>query len=426
MNILLINHYAGSPYHGMEFRTYYMAREWVRAGHQVTIVASATSHIRARAPELGGKDRLEEIIDGIRYLWFATPAYTGNGAKRVLNMASFVRRLYREGEALAARFRPDVVIGSSTYPMDMWPARRIANLSGARLVFEVHDLWPLSPMELGGMSARHPFIMMVQAAEDYAYRKADAVVSMLPKVRKYMESRGMAPHKLHIVPNGIDPSEWNADGPELATPVAELFDQFKGEGKAVVGYAGTHGVANAMEVFIDAARLMQDQPVAFVLVGGGPDKPALQARAQAHGLRNVHFLDPVQKAQIPALLRRFDIAYIGAHRQPLYRFGISPNKLMDYMMAGRLILSSIDAGNDPVAEAGCGLTVRPEDPEAVVDGLRELLALDEATRQAMGERGRAFVQENHTYPVLAKRFLAAIGQGAPSSGFTHTEVEQYD
>jgi len=421
MNILLINHYAGSPYHGMEFRTYYMAREWVRAGHDVTIVASATSHIRARAPELGGKDRLEEMIDGIRYLWFATPEYDGNGAKRVLNMVSFVTRLYREGNALSVRFRPDVVIGSSTYPMDMWPARRIADLSDAKLVFEVHDLWPLSPMELGGMSKRHPFIMMVQAAEDYAYRKADVVVSMLPMVREYMESRGMAPHKLHIVPNGIDPGEWEADGPELAAPVAELFDQFKREGKSVVGYAGTHGVANAMEVFIDAARLMQDEPVAFVLVGGGPDKPALQA--QALGLRNVRFVDPVKKAQIPALLQRFDIAYIGAHRQPLYRFGISPNKLMDYMMAGRLILTSIEAGNDPVAEAGCGRTVRPEDPVALADGLRELLALDETTRQAMAERGRAFVQKNHTYPVLAKRFLAAVGHEASSSGFTHTEVK---
>ncbi|MEO8170457.1 MAG: glycosyltransferase, partial [Oxalobacteraceae bacterium] len=166
MNILLINHYAGSPMHGMEFRPYYMAREWMRLGHRVQIVASAKSHIRAKQPQLAGQHRLDELVGGVPYTWFQTPDYSDNNIWRVRNMASFVARLYREGERLVQTFRPDVVIASSTYPMDIWPAHRIAKLANARLVYEVHDLWPLSPMELGGMSKWHPFIMLVQAAED--------------------------------------------------------------------------------------------------------------------------------------------------------------------------------------------------------------------------------------------------------------------
>jgi len=108
------------------------------------------------------------------------------------------------------------------------------------------------------------------------------------------------------------------------------------------------------------------------------------------------------------LLGEFDIAYIGWQRVPLYRFGIAPNKLMDYMMAGRAVLHSVEAGNDPVAEAGCGLTVVPESAPAVIEGLRRLAALTPTQRAAMGERGRAFVQANHTYPVLAARFLQAV------------------
>ncbi|MFD2270333.1 glycosyltransferase [Undibacterium arcticum] len=131
---------------------------------------------------------------------------------------------------LAQSFKPDVVIASSTYPMDIWPARRIAKLAQAKLVYEVHDLWPLSPMELGGMSKWHPFIMLVQAAEDYAYRHADVVISMLPKVQEYMQSRGLAPHKLHIVPNGIDPTEWLADGPVLQGEADEVLSRIKGQG----------------------------------------------------------------------------------------------------------------------------------------------------------------------------------------------------
>ena len=291
--------------------------------------------------------------------------------------------------------------------MDIWPARRIARLAKAKLVFEVHDLWPLSPIELGGMSKWHPFIQVVQAAEDFAYRHADVVVSMLPKVRGYMESRGMASHKLHIVPNGIDPDEWQADKPSLDEKAQSLLSNLKSQRLAIVGYAGTHGVANALDTLLDAAKLMLDEKVAFVLVGSGPDKAELQRRAQVEQLRNVYFVDPIQKEQIPALLEWFDVAYIGLQRQPLFRFGIAPNKLMDYMMGRRAILMAIDSGNDPVTEAACGLTVKPEDPLAVVQGLRSLLTVNEQERTMMGQRGRDFILAHHTYPVLAQRFLVA-------------------
>ncbi len=391
----------------MEYRPYYFAREWVRLGHKVQIVASAQSHVRARQPHLTDLSRLDETIDGIGYAWFKAPDYSGNGIKRVWNMFSFISRLYREGSMLVQFCKPDVVIASSTYPMDIWPAQRIAKMSGAKLVFEVHDLWPLSPIELGGISKCHPFIIMVQAAEDYAYRHADVVISMLPNVREYMESRGMASHKLHIVPNGVDPDEWQADSPDLQGKAKEILPAIRAQGLHIIGYAGTHGVANALDTFLDAAKLMRAKNVDFVLGGGGPNKADLQQRALNDRLKNVWFIDPVNKPQIPSLLQWFDIAYIGWRRQPLYRFGIAPNKLMDYMMAGRPVLHAVEAGNDPVSEAGCGLTVKPEDPEAIAHGICSLLGFDETERKVMGERGRAYVIKNHSYPVLAKKFLAA-------------------
>lgn len=411
MNILLINHYAGSVRHGMEYRPYYLAREWCALGHRVAVVASSQSHIRARNPALGGQTRLDETIDGIEYTWFDTPAYAGNGAGRVRNMAAFVARLYREADGIVRGLRPEVVIASSTYPMDIWPAHRIAKQAGARLLFELHDLWPLSPMELGGYSKWHPFIMLVQAAENYACRHADAVVSILPKVREHLEAHGLAPGKLHIVTNGIDPSEWSGEPAPLHGPAAEALAALRQRGRLIVGYAGTHGIANALDTLLGAAAMLRGEPVAFVLVGGGPGKAKLQQRARDEGLDNVSFLDPVRKEQVPALLQCFDVAYCGLLRQPLYRFGIAPNKLMDYMMAGRPVLHSIEAGNDPVAEAGCGVTVAAEDAAAVAGGVRALLAMDAGQREALGQKGRAFVLEHLTYPVLARRFLEAC---APS------------
>ena len=230
---------------------------------------------------------------------------------------------------------------------------------------------------------------------------------MLPKVHDYVASRGVPRDRLHIVPNGVDPQEWAAGSVELQANVEATLSAIREAGNSVVGYAGTHGVSNSLHTLLDAAAILRDEKVAFVLVGGGPEKAGLQRRAEAEQLHNVRFIDPIAKEQIPALLQRFDIAYIGWQRQPLYRFGIAPNKLMDYMMAARPVLHAVEAGNDPVGEAGCGVTVAPENPEVAAQGIRNLLALSPGERQAMGLCGRRFVMDRHTYPILSERFLAA-------------------
>lgn len=411
MNILYLNHYAGSPALGMEYRPYYLAREWVRLGHAVKTLAASHSHVRARQPEVGRVPR-EERIDGIVYRWYPTPRYQGNGLGRVRNIASFLGQVWREAPALADGFRPDVVIASSTYPMDIWVAQRIARRAGAVLVYEVHDLWPLSPIELAGMSKWHPFAMLCQAAENAAYREADVVVSMLPKVHAHMAAHGLDLARLAIVPNGISPDDWPADGrapAPLREDVAQALAAARAAGRVVVGYAGSMGLPNALDTLLDAVPRAGDG-LHYVLVGDGHERARLAQRVRDEGLAQVTMLPPIPKAQIPAFLQALDIAYIGWQHMPIYRFGIAANKLMDYLMAGCTVLHSVEAGNDPVAEAGCGLTVPPEDPAAVADGLRRLGALAPEERAAMGARGHAFVQAQHTYPVLARRFLAAVSR----------------
>jgi glycosyltransferase involved in cell wall biosynthesis len=275
-------------------------------------------------------------------------------------------------------------------------------------VYEVHDLWPLSPIELSGMSRWHPFIVLVQAAEDAAYRHADVVVSMLPKVHEYMASRGLDLRKLHVVPNGIALDDWQGTPQPLRPDVARALAAARDAGRMVVGYAGSMGRPNALDALLDAAALLRGVTLQFVLVGNGHERAHLVRRVADEKLDNVTLLAPIPKAQIPSFLAAIDIAYIGWQHVPIYRFGIAPNKLMDYMMAGVPVLHSVDAGNDPVAEAGCGLTVAPESPAAAAAGLRQLAALSIEERRAMGERGRQFVRAQHSYAVLARRFIEAV------------------
>ena len=411
MNILYINHYAGGPAYGMEYRCYYLAREWVRAGHRVTIVGASQSHVRSRQPRVPA-DHARETVDGVEFVWCRTPGYRGNGVRRVVNIAAFLRRLGQWRRWLD--FVPDVVIASSTYPADIGPARRIARHHRATLVWEVHDLWPQSPMELGGMSRWHPFIVWMQWAENAACRDADVVISMLPKAGAHLREHGMAADKFVYVPNGVDPAEWADASASLPPAHVAALREARDRGHLIVGYTGAHGLANALDSMLDAAALTCAEPVTWLLVGSGPAKVALQRRAAAEGLSCVKLLDPVPKAAIPTLLAEMDVLYIGLQREPLFRFGISPNKLMDYMMAARPVICAIDAGNDIVGDAGCGLTIAPEDPVALAASVHRLRELPAAERERLVQAGRRYVEKHHEYSVLAKRFLEALPSPSPA------------
>lgn len=401
MRILYIDHYAGSLFHGMEYRPYYLAREWTRLGHSVTVVAASYSHLRSKQPECGSSPRFE-TIDGVRYLWLPSPVYTGNGTGRVRNMLAFMSGLrkipvFLRGESF------DAVIASSTYPFDNGPARRLARLWGAVEVYEVHDLWPLSPQELGGYSRIHPFIVATQIAEDAAYRGTDAVVSLLPAAEPHMLERGLAPGKFHHIPNGIDLGEWETGSAGLPAEAATAIDAFR-QGRFLVGYAGGHGLSNALDQLLDAASVVPE--AGFVLLGKGPEKDRLRKRAAGQG--NVLFLDPVPKREVPDFLSRMDALYIGWARSSLYRFGISPNKLFDYMMAGKPIVHAVEAANDPCAESGCGISVAPDDAASVAAAVRQILSIPADERKIMGAKGRKYVLDRHDYRVLAVSFLNVL------------------
>jgi glycosyltransferase involved in cell wall biosynthesis len=403
MNILIINHYAGSLKNGFEYRPYYFAREFLKRGHNVFIVCSSYSHLRQNDPDV--KIKLsEEIIDGIKYYWIRTPKYSDNGIKRVINIFSFILAIYLYKRKFV-KLSPDAVIASSTYPLDIYPAYKIAKLSGAKLIFEVHDLWPLTPIELGGMNKNNPFIKFLQNAENFAYQKADKVISILPKTKNYMIDHGMQPEKFHFIPNGVDFSEWEKveDIPEEHKKIINVL---KSENKFLIGYAGSIGLANALEYLIDSANLLKEKPIAFIVVGNGPDKNKLQERSK--GFKNVYFLPQIPKKSIACFLGMMDVLYIGFRDKPIYRFGVGTNKLYDYMMAGKPIVQSQKAGNDLVKENNCGISVLPENPKLIAEAVTTLFNMSAIERQVLGNNGKEYVVKNHNFSFLAGEFLNAI------------------
>jgi len=392
--VWIVNQYTGSPRHGMEYRHYYLARGLAARGHRVVIVSGSYSHLFTRQPDPDGRYAVEDI-DGLQYCWVAAPRYErAISAGRVGNMVVFALRLTRLPTGMLPR--PDAILVSSPSLFPIVPAARWARRWHARLAFEERDLWPLTLEELGGFSKRHPLVLAMQRCEDYGYRVADAVISVLPGAVGHMVGRGMPAEKFHYLPNGIDLRDAQAAGePPAAVRAAVRPDAF------TVGFVGTLGRANALETLVDAAALLRDEAVQVVVVGHGPERSGLLERA--HGLGNVAFVGPVARAEVPAALRLFDACYVGYRHSSLYRFGVSPNKLYDYMAAGRPIVFAADAVNRPVDDAGCGRTVAPEDPAALAAAIRSLAACPPAERERLGANARAYVAAHHDYGVLARR-----------------------
>lgn len=188
----------------------------------------------------------------------------------------------------------------------------------------------------------------------------------------------------------------------------KIIVQEHAKGNKVILFAGAHGKANALDTLLDAGKMLVDSKVSVCLMGGGPEKERLRSKAEDERLTNVIFLDAVNKNEVGNVLALADILYIGLAKTNLFRFGISPNKMMDYMLAGKPIISAIDAGNDMVAEANCGCSVPAEDAPAVAMAIKKLLALTKEERIRLGQNGKAYVMANHDYQKLAADFIEKL------------------
>lgn len=406
MNILLINHYAGSPDMGMEFRSYYMAREWAKSGHNVTIIAGNFSHLRRKNPSVGG-DFTKEVIDGINYFWVKSGSYEGNGIKRAITMARFVGKLWMRAKWIAQELKPDVVIASSTYPLDTYAAQRIRRYSGAKYIHEIHDMWPATLVELGGMPRWNPFVVVMQVAENSFCRHADEICSLLPAAKEYLMRHGMKENKFHVIPNGIVCEEWSDPQP-LDDKLAVKIKEWKNDGFFIVGYFGGHALSNNLTILLKLADREKDNKIKFVLVGEGTEKDKLIAYANDRGLENVEFWHAIPKRMVPSLVYEFDAIYMGAAKCSLYRFGVCMNKIFDSMMAAKPILYAVEAANNYIDQYRCGITVPADQLDGMQQGLEQLMSLSREEREKMGQNGRSAVLEHFQYGILARKFMEIV------------------
>lgn len=395
--VWIINQYASTPETGIGGRHYLLAKELAANGVNVYLIMASFHHL-LRAPTQPESTYEVSAEGNLHVVRIKVPVYDGaHNGRRILNWSVFAYRLLGLKRVISRA--PDSILYSSLSLIGVLSAEKLARHYKVPLTFEVRDIWPLTLTEIGGVSSRHPFVRFLQWVEDRAYRVSDRVVSNLPGAVNHMVSRGLVREKFVWIPNGISIKAMEAAEPLHAEVAGAIPDD-----RFVVGYAGTIGVANALDCFLSAAALLKDETgICFVLVGNGKEKDHLMNRVEREHLPNVRFLPAIAKAEVPSLLMNFDACFIGWKDESLYRFGIGANKIPEYFFSGKPVIHAFSGDYDPVAEFGAGVTVPAENPELLAKAIFDLYQKTPEERDALGKNGRRAALENFDYAHLAKR-----------------------
>jgi glycosyltransferase involved in cell wall biosynthesis len=396
LRIWVVNHYADPP-DGLATRSFDIGRRWVEQGHPTTIFACAFSHYHLRpARRLGWRLWRDEDIEGVRYVWIAGPAYKGNDARRVLNMLTFSALALVAGTL--RRERPRIVVGVSVHPLAALSGYFLSRIKRARFFFEVTDLWPETLIDFGRLSPQGRTARAMRRLERFLFRHAERIVMLWRHTDAYVESQGVSASKILWAPHGVELARYDELEPYeggRATPFRVMF-------------LGGFVASNSIDTILEAASVLQQRGrdgVKFLFIGSGQEREALIKRAGDLGLLNVDFRPAVPKRDVGKVMGEADAFIYGLRDLPLYRFGISLNKLTDYLAAGRPIVFFGKSTYDPVRDAEAGFSVPPNDPEILADAIDRLVALTPEERMEMGERGRRYLLEHHNIPALATRLL---------------------
>lgn len=405
--VWIFNHYAISPDMAGGTRHYDLARELVGRGYEVTIFASGFDHVTHKYVKIkkGEGFRVEEH-SGVRFVWLETSPYQGNDWRRVLNMLSYGFSLLRHNKNFE---KPDLIIGSSMHPVAPLAGWWLARKYRARFVFEVRDLWPQTAVDMGAMNRNGLMARLLYAWEKFMYQKAERIIVLLPKAGEYIAGRGIRPEKIVWIPNGVNLKRFdNGKSLDPSSQAAEAFAEQEDKFKVV--YAGAHGPANGLDTVVEAAALMSrvDPEVHFFLIGDGPEKGRLMQLARERFLSNITFLDPVPKNKVGAVLRESDLLLHCLKTMEVLKYGVSPNKLYDYLASGRPVIMVSNASNQVIKEAGAGLAVEPDSSEALVQGILQIKKMPPEERNRLGINGRSYVERHHSMEVLGEKLARLI------------------
>jgi glycosyltransferase involved in cell wall biosynthesis len=406
VRIFVVSKYGRTPASKFVTRQFYLSKYFSRLGHDVTLVTSVSNGEPVDKSGYATRDGyLHKRYENVDH-WLLDGPEVGLGFNltRIWSMILFEWRLFSLKEQFVAQ-KPDVVLVSSLALQSIWLGIYLKWATGCKLVFEIRDIWPLTIIELGGFSPKNPVVKIMGRLEKWGYERADLVVGTMPALEQHV--RGVTSKAVPVVnvPMGYDPEYFEASESELPMHVAEAMppkDAF------VVGYAGAIGTANGIQLLVETAKILerQDRAIWFVLIGNGPFTE--QVRESTRDFSRFVLLPGMDRRYVNAFLKYCDVLVNPILSKSIYRFGVSPNKWIDYMYSARPIICPYDGYPSVINEANCGVFIEPENPEAFAQTILEFASKPASELNEMGARGRDYLEKHLSYEVLASTYLTHI------------------
>lgn len=399
MMVWCISKYVSPPQYGGLTRLFYIAKEFCNIGLDVLLISSDADHY-AKYPSSRNVYNFEKY-DELSHIWIKTYKYSKSASlKRFISWLDFEYKLFRFDRSKYEK--PDVVIVSSLSLFTIIYGIYLKKVYNCKLVFEVRDIHPLTLTEEYGVSKWNPMVLLMGFLEKIGYKKADLIVGTMPNLKEHVcEIINDEKEVLHA-PIGIPEMWFNEVIP------SDLIDSlFPDNNQFVVGYAGSMGISNALDPFIEAIeKLSAEKDIYFVMVGDGDLKFTYIERLS--GLVNVKIGPKISHNDIPYFLSKCDLLYFSARDSKIWKYGQSLNKLIDYMMAGKPIVASYSGYPSMLNEANAGIFIPPNDPDSIVKAIYYFKDMNPDERNLYGFRGKKWVQENHSYKNIAMRYYNKI------------------
>ncbi len=404
MRILFLSHYFPPEVNAPASRTFEHCREWVREGHDVTVVTCAPNHPRGKVFE-GYRNRLfqREVVDGVKVIRIWSYLSANRGVrKRSLNYLS-----YLFSSILLSPFFPraDIVISTSPQFFNGLAGYVIGKIKRAPWLLEIRDLWPDSIREVDAMKDSW-VLSVLERLEGFAYRKANEIVPVTHAFKEYMIGKGIDAAKIDVITNGANLAlfTFSDDGGKSLRQSLGLGNRF------VAAYVGTHGMAHHLETVLEAAARLRDVPeIVFLMVGDGARKEALRQKKEEMGLDNVVMVDQLPKERMPEIWALTDASLVLLKKTPVFETVI-PSKIFESMAMQRPIVLGVRGESQRIIEqSGAGICIEPESGEALAEAVLTLYRSPQL-RSEMGEKGREAVEQHYNRAVLARRYLDVMNK----------------
>ena len=398
MVIWYISKYASPQKYFFGTRHFYFAEEWVKTSNEVYVFTSNSSHLTDKLPVFKGIYLFEEI-NKVKTYWlntFKLAKGSSSSLKRILSWFHFEWQFFFLDKKNIQK--PDVIIVSSLSLLTVINGYLFSRKYKCKFVFEVRDIWPLSLVELGGFSRLNPFILLLTWIEKFGYQKANIIIGTMPNLAEHVENIIGKTNKCYTIPQGYSPNFYN----NQENLDQSYIDEFIPKNEFIVAYTGTINSNNPIDVLIEAARILKDESVFFLIVGDGNRRDKLIEISK--DLPKVIFAPSIPKNKVNFLLKLTSVCF-DSFSSDLAKFGLSRNKWIDYMYAGKPIICSYSGYKSMINESDSGSFVEYNNSELLADEIMKYSKMDSFELAAKGKRANEYIVNNRRFEVLAEKYI---------------------